>query len=145
MCSSSSTCLEWTVNMQNLNKQNTSAKKIRHHKVYYWIGGFNPFEKYQSKWDFFPNFRGKKKKCLSCHHKVYSGLLNKNCFPSSPDRMIRMTNLFWGTPTALIAALLPVCSSAAWSPSTQESNKTPTYPWSIPQESLNPQMKGIPS
>ena len=25
------------------------------------------------------------------------------------------------------------------------SKKTPTYPWSIPQESLNPQMKGIPS
>ena len=26
-----------------------------------------------------------------------------------------------------------------------ESKKTSTYPWSIPQESLNPQMKGIPS
>ena len=25
------------------------------------------------------------------------------------------------------------------------SKKTPTYPWSIPQESINPQMKGIPS
>ena len=26
-----------------------------------------------------------------------------------------------------------------------ESKNTPTYPWSIPQESLNPQMKGIPN
>ena len=36
-------------------------------------------------------------------------------------------------------------TSCTWSINLQESKKTPTYPWSIPQESINPQMKGIPS
>ena len=35
------------------------------------VGGWtNPFEKYESKWESSPNFRGEHQKYLSCHHLV---------------------------------------------------------------------------
>ena len=43
--------------------QNTSSFQTEHHLV----GGFNPFETYQSNWKSSPN-RGEHKKYLSCHH-----------------------------------------------------------------------------
>jgi len=39
-------------------------------KRFFLVGGFNPFEKYESKWIYFP-FRGENKKHLNCHHPVF--------------------------------------------------------------------------
>ena len=36
----------------------------------YLVDGFNPFEKYESKWEIFPRVGVKKKIYLSCHHLV---------------------------------------------------------------------------
>ena len=39
--------------------------------VYLLVDGFNPFEKYQSNWESFPQIGMNMKKYLSCHHLVY--------------------------------------------------------------------------
>ena len=45
------------------------------------VGGFNPFEKYWSKWESPPN-RGEHKTYLSCHHLVWGG----EKMTSSPEK-----------------------------------------------------------
>ena len=56
------------------------------------VGGFNPFEKYESNWESSPN-RGKNKKYLSCHQPVlgssqtFSFKDGKEPFPQEPARM----------------------------------------------------------
>ena len=41
--------------------------KKDHHTL---VGGFNPLEKYESNWIYFPKHRGENSKFLSCHHPV---------------------------------------------------------------------------
>ena len=55
------------------------------------VGGFNPFEKYQSKWESSPN-RDENKKYLSCHHPVIFKPLNISLapFPSLPETPIKI-------------------------------------------------------
>ena len=36
--------------------------------IYNLVGGFNPFEKYESNWESFPQIRDKHKNYFSCHH-----------------------------------------------------------------------------
>ena len=47
------------------------------------VGGFNPFEKYESNWVHLPNFRGENvKKSLSCHHLFFQCLSSSLSRPS---------------------------------------------------------------
>ena len=45
-------------------------KRLKHLFKIQLVGGFNPFQKYQSNWESSPN-RGENKKYLSCHHPAY--------------------------------------------------------------------------
>ena len=51
-----------------LSQDCSSLEKVKIHLKL--GGGFNPFEKYESKWKSSPNFRGENRKYLSCHHLV---------------------------------------------------------------------------
>ena len=48
--------------------EHISSKVKKKHKHRKLVGGFNPFEKYQSNWIISPIFGVKRKKYLSCHH-----------------------------------------------------------------------------
>ena len=103
-----------------------NLKKCFNHKTSFLVGGWtNPFEKYARQNGFiFPDFRGEKKKYLSCHHLVL-------CFPKPcpsfrgvaknavPPGMLRLSGCTEGT-AKWMAAATPKAAKVvrmAWKPS----------------------------
>ena len=56
----------WALNIPIFNPP---KKKFKNFETFYLVGGFNPFEKYESNWESSPNFRVKIKH-ISNHHPV---------------------------------------------------------------------------
>ena len=91
----------------------------------YLVGGWtDPFEKYSSKWDHFPNDRGENsKKYLSCHQLVYQYqweipwdnicFLRKKCFPMFFTHHRQLPTTF---PTCWPWLYLDYCSVWRWRP-----------------------------